>query len=211
MATWKPEEKTEIQIVDWLSVHGYEVYLNRRGSLAEVLKCNVFTVEGTKRKPDLILKSNLCYFAIELKTGIGSKKTRDSRKIIQYYQEIKSGIVKYFINEEEIKPKYFLVASSYSKGGHLFDDEQIRHRINENQARIQGRPMQEYTETFSFVRQLWDEWKTEKDIRFSLGVLLSDKLNGGLGKPAVFVQKFNRRKGAWLPPHNFTLLGHIYD
>ena len=69
-----------------------------------------------------------------------------------------------------------------------------------------GCPNFEYCLTSVFLRTLWDRWKPIKDEKFSLGMLLSDKLNSGIGKPIIFIQAFNSYNGKWSPPHSTWML-----
>lgn len=210
MMNLKPEERAEIKIGAWLLENGFEIYSNRKGVVTKILCCGVFNTKGEMKRPDMIAFDNRDYYVFEIKSGTGSSKaTRDSRKIIKYYENFLNKKTRYFIKGNEITPKYFLVASLFSVDGHLFEDKEIiTHTRSEEEARIKGVPQKEYSKTFSFARQIWDEWKPIKDKRFVLGTLLSDKLNGGSGKPAVFVQEYNFTKDRWLPPHRFYTIGY---
>lgn len=207
----KPEERAEIKIGGWLMENGFEIYVNRNGKVKNLLECGTFSVRGKLRKiPDLVVYDGHDWFVIEIKPGIGSGATRDSRKIVDYYKNYLYGKTKYFIDEMEIIPKYFLVASFSSPQGHLFDKEYIVRERDVIDARIKGVPQQEYWKTFAFARQIWDEWKPHKNEQFAMGVLLSSILNRNGTIPAVFVQQHNKRLNKWLPPHNFYNIGRNY-
>lgn len=208
---FKPEERAEIKLIGWLMENGVECYSNRNSCVSELTKCDIFTIKGGRKKPDMILFDGIEYYILEIKPGDGSsKQTRDSRKIIKYYRNFLEGKTRYFIRNNKIGPKYFLVASIHSPEGKLFKNEEFRSKIRDKiDALKKGVPQREYYKTFGLSRQIWDEWKPYKDKRFAMGCLLSDKLNGGKGCPSVFVQQFNHRLNKWLPPHNFYRIGGL--
>lgn len=201
----KPEERAEIRLAGWLMSHGIPVYLNR-ATIAQKLSCDVFTVKGLRKRPDIVFYSG-GYCVVEVKSGVGSKNTRDARKIVSYYKDCLDGRASYHIEGKRIYPRCFLVATFFSPEGHLFDDEVVFKRTERDKAAYQGRPQKEYNQTFSFIRQIWDEWKPIKNNEFSMGVLLSGILDGGSDEPCVFVQEFNTRIMKWLPPHRFYGIG----
>jgi len=204
---YKPEERAEIRIGSWLQENGIEIFLNRKSRIERSLCCGIFSIKGSLKKPDMVIKTGENgYGVLEIKPGIHGKEMRDGHKIISYYDSYRKGEVKYFINGDEIFPKIFLVATQYSPDGKLTQREDVKKVVDSEKARIRGTPKIEYDQTFNFVRMLWQLWKENKDRKHMLGVLLSDKLDGGVGIPHAFVQKFNERIGKWQPPHRFLRL-----
>lgn len=202
MTQFRPEEAAEIKLAGWLMENGADVYLNRSGgAVPAAVACGHFNVKGTKKRPDMLLCTRGKYIAVEVKSGQGCKGTRDSRKIVDYYRDRISGEARYFIDNVEIFPTSFVVASFYSPEGRLFDEEALTHNTTPEIARIRGLPQSEYEQTFCFIRQVWDEWKPHKNSAFEMGALLSDKLDGGPGLPMLFIQALNLRSGKWNPPH----------
>lgn len=204
-----PEERAEIRIGCWLMENGIEVFSNRIGKATTALRCGVFNTSGINKKPDMIFKCGDEYYALEIKSGVGGKNTRGVDKIINYYMMHKNGETKYYICGLEVQPTIFLCGSYFSPDGMLFEHDQpkpSRHTLKER--RLFGCPDFEYWETHTFLRTLWDDWKKVKDKRYCLGILLSDKLNYGIGKPTpmVFIQNYNDILNKWSPPHSCWML-----
>ncbi len=171
---YKPEEKAEISIIGWLLEHGINPYVNRRGNVQKNTNSLVFSVKGLAKKPDMVFFADNQWFVMEIKSGIGSKGTRESRKIVEYYKNVLDDKTHYFVNGNKIEPTGFLVGTQFSKNGKLFEKENIFKLVDKNKTTLHGRPQIEYNQTFSFVRQLWDEWKDIKNEKFCMGVLLSE-------------------------------------
>lgn len=175
----------------------------------DALDCKTFSVSGAiKEKPDMLFCVGNEWFVMEIKPGIGGKSTRRSDKIIEYYHNHQRGFTDYSINDEIIFPKIFLVGSYFSPEGRIFDNETIkpsRHTVKER--RLFGCPDFEFYGSHVFIRTIWDRWMPIKNKEYAIGALLSDKLNGGKGKPLIFIQEFNKLLNKWLPPHTTWILG----
>ena len=205
----KPEERAEVAISIWLNEYQIPVYFNR-SSIASIAGAKTFSVKGIVKKPDLLFFHEKWY-VVEVKSGLGSKNTRDAKKIVDYYNNVVDHKTQYFVDGKIVFPTGFLVATLFSKEGHLFVKERERHSIPKLTSTIQGRPQKEYDQTFFFVRNLWDEWGKQKKKEYSMGVLLSNKLNYDKNQPAIFEQRYNHKTKSWRPPHSFYTIGRRYE
>lgn len=198
----KPEELAKIEVSAWLTKYGFNVYWEQKNAHSiPTFKC----VGNLGKKPDMLIMKpdGNCCCAIEMKSGEHSKGMRDSHKIIGYYEDVANGKVKYFVDEREVTPHIFLVGSRYSQSGFLTANENLKTIITEFDSNTQGRPQQEYDQTFNFVRMLWQMWNKIRNKDYMLGALLSSKLDGDAEwRPMMFVQKFNERTGRWFA-HRF--------
>lgn len=143
---------------DWLFAWGFNVYQNHKNT-----RYGVFSVKGElKQKPDLIITPTRkipfrCI--LEVKPAHMSDVAKGT-KIINYYKNFVENKTQYFIDgKKEFTPDFFLLATNQSLYGKLF---------------------------FTFIRSLYKQWKKE-DRRHGvgLGILSSDLLNGGRGRPAI--------------------------
>jgi len=224
----KPEEKVEIELWDWLTkFEGIEVYFNRKNKLG----WKKFTTKGKSiEKPDFVVSyfnefNGKEYIAIEVKDGRTSKNIFDSFKIFNtYYKNYIEGKTKYFINNQEIKIKHFVVASQFSKVAKLFfDDNEITDNINSGEndvwrsmsAKNKTLPRCEYNKTRDFLRGLWALFrlfrnKNKDIIKPSLGILVSDIIttfhpeelkiqSGMIGKPVIEIMQWKPwlKKSQW--------------
>lgn len=188
----------------WLSKCGFEVYWNRKNSLGY----GTFGTEG-KRKPDLFLRRrenpNWYNTILEVKPGDSDFQIRAGIKILEYWQDYAENKTEYFVLGERVYPKYFLLATDWSLMGRLFSSDDLFKPVNSEGSRKVAIgygmiPQQEYIQTFNFVRQLWAIWRDvyNRHPGTALGVLLSDQLNGGLGRPAFMYEIFDSEKGRWI-------------
>jgi hypothetical protein len=134
-----------------------------------------------------------------VKPGDGAK-VRAGAKILNYWKLYSTGGTQYFIDEEQVRPKYFLVGTQYSPWGRLFDSDEVLKPVDASRARAINYgliPQSEYTQTFNFVRHLWATWRDEYERTpgYAVGVLLSDLLDDdGAGYPAFMCQE---HQGRW--------------
>lgn len=160
--------------------HLYEVTTNRKHKL----NLEVFHVKGKDRaKPDMMIKTPITkeWYAVEIKTAEKQKNVLDSTKILtKYYYNYLEGKTSYYLRNEKINIKGFLVATKFSKEGHLFKDETFEEI--EIYTTIPDRiPQLEGNKTQLFLRQLWNNYKQERDKRKqqatenipSVGILIS--------------------------------------
>lgn len=207
----KKEEETKFALSEWLRKYIPEIQI--RWEKKNTFGYKTFRCKGSGKKPDLMFwipKSdhNEMLSVMEVKNGEHNTNLTDSAKIVQYYKLSRDGVLRYFVDDIEFKPKYFLVASKYSPEGFLCgtDCRNVPMKRKDDEWH-KWQPVCEYPICFDFTRFLWKQWKPIKDPSYCLGVLLSDKLDGGTGWPAIFIQKYNWVKLKWNPPHYFWKLG----
>lgn len=186
----KAEEKGKLIISSWLNENGFTIYWEKKNQYSYP----IFKTIGMKgKKPDLLLYSSLLnsWIAIEFKSPFG-RNIRESDKIINYCTLSKEGKIKYSVDNKEVIPLVFLVATEYSKEGKLFyDDNTIKRTLDINTARTWGVPLIEYTRTHDFSRNLIKLWKIEdRDKKYSVGILLS--LNK---EPYIFFMTYTNKWG----------------
>lgn len=200
---YKGEEKAEIRLCEWLLKNGIKVYTNRNGVLKKIYGCRVFSIRGTRKKPDMLIRAGDEWMAIEIKPGEHGKEMRESDKIVNYYAECENGTAKYFLDDEKVCPRIFLIASFYSPEGRLFrNEERKKSSHTTEERRLFGCPDFEYYTSHTFIRTIWDRWKPIKNKEYAIGALLSDRLNSGLGNPLIFIQAYNSYLDKWSPPHS---------
>jgi hypothetical protein len=195
----RKEREVEIKLHNWLKNYGSyikAVYFNSKNEL----DCEVFVTKGKINKPDIIIKIDRGfgeeYIAVEVKTADNDRNVLDSGKILDYYLDYITGQTAYYINCEEIKIKYFLVATENSINGYLFKNESIiinnltEKPLTKMLAEIGLLPSMEYERTRQFTRGLVAEFsrfrkRNELKIKPSLGILMSDFWNEK--SPHIFV------------------------
>lgn len=183
----KPEEQTEIILWDWFKTKGKyikEVYFNRKN----LLEWKVFTTSGINKKLDFILEIDkgygIEYCGIEIKNANSSKDVLDGHKIIDYWERYVRKETKYFIDNKEIKIKYFVIATNNSPKGYLFDNETLTDNLADTESKskyyvtsIGLIPRFEGSRTFEFVRFLWNIYGKKRNIyeeKCGLGILIAD-------------------------------------
>jgi hypothetical protein len=184
----RKEREVEIKLCNWIRANNTnkkEVYFNSKNEL----DYGTFTTRGKSDRPDLIIKMDRGfgeeYIAIEVKTSDNDRNVLDSGKILDYYLDYVTGQTTYYINCEEIKIKYFLIATENSINGYLFKNESsiINNLTYKEQtktlAEIGILPSMEYERTRQYIRNLIASFsrfrkKNELKIKPSLGILISD-------------------------------------
>jgi len=150
---------------------------------------NQFHIQGSKKKPDMIIYSKNInqYIVIEVKPGEKSKDIYDADKVvINYWNDYTNGITKYFINDKEIKINSFTVATYSSMYGKIFQDDYELLGLNDctDQFNIYNKkrkiePLWEYRRTRDYLRHLWAEWRhlREKKEQPGVGIIVANILN----------------------------------
>lgn len=202
---FKPEQKAEITLYAWLLEHGIKTYLNRNDTaIQEVIKnYEVFKTDNTQRPDILIYTHTIGWCAIEVKSSNISKNIRQGIKILNYYDDYIKEKTKYFIDNEEIKINYFLLATEQSLKGRLFlketkkDNQTTPGKICAVKSHII--PPYEYERTHELIRNLWTNWN-ERDKKVGLGILLSSEIDTIPNDyPMVFLQDYkNKWSQRWL-------------
>jgi len=228
----KPEEAVELKLWDWLEPYpGREVqfYFNRKNKL----DWQTFNTKGKGGKPDVIISfinkfKGKQHIAVEVKDGNTNRNIFDAYKIFNtYYLNYINRKTKYFIDNQEIKIDYFIVATQFSPYGKLFlNDKRIIDNINKGEndiwrsmsAKNKTLPRCEYENTRNYLRSLWGmfrEWrkKNETLLKPGLGILESDilkifspqelKIQSGMkGKPLISVMSYRyitkKKKSQWM-------------
>lgn len=210
------EEFTKYNLSLWLKkfIPNIEIRWEKKNNFG----FSIFKCKGSRKKPDLLFwiphhkYGKYMISAVEVKNGDHSFNLIDSVKIVDYYVQAQSGETIYYVDEQQIKPKYFLIATKYSTKGYLLKRDSLTNPIKKGEKiGYSWQPDFEYQNCFTFTRMLWKKWKDIKDPKYCLGVLLSDKLNGGEGHPSIFIQKYNWNKNKWNPPHYFWKIGDNFD
>jgi len=194
------EVKVKVTLSAWLEPY-FEVYWDRD----EGQDYPTFTTKGVNRKPDLFLRSrkNPQWFQtlIEVKKADDSRGIKTGSKIIDYYNNYTQGKTQYFIEEEKLRPKYFLLGTQKSINGHLYERELFAPPPTPGGEREKATEMHlipklEYQRTFDLVRTLWKDWK-DRSPPTTLGVLLSNVLDGDIDIPAFMCEKWLADREKW--------------
>lgn len=210
MTDFKPEEKAEIILWDWLKTKGNfveEIYFNRINKLNAPL----FRIEGTRKIPDLIIKINdgfgIKFYAIEVKSSQNSKNILKATKIIdKYFKNYILNKTEYFIGNTKINLEGFLIASDKSPKGYLFKKETfIDNTIKENggskynaAVKYSIIPKKEGNRSFEFIRQLWEEYGKIRDDferKLDCGILIGNSKDNL--SPHIFITNFYYKKNRW--------------
>ena len=152
------EAEVKLQIGDWLTSLGFQVFDERQNKNRPQWK--VFEVEGTKKRPDLVVRGNLtaanlppkqgAYVAIEMKCGYKHHDVLDGfDAILEYLSDYLWG-ANYRIGNERIEIAAFVFATFFSQQGYLFKEEgkfDPRHIVRG--------PWDAYPMTFTVARLLW--------------------------------------------------------
>lgn len=175
----KPEESAKVVLSGWLLKNWIDVWWEQRNSHGY----KTFSVKGTHgRRPDMILKTVIDnYFVVEVKTGEESRSLMSASKILDYYSDFVSGKAKYFVNNKEIEPSLFLIATKYSVDGKLFENDSLIQKGETSTGRLTAQrfgsiPKNEYRRSSDFVRTLWQtsRWKKIKHVPYGVGIVLSE-------------------------------------
>lgn len=185
------EIDAENLIIDWLKSNGFSVYANRKSEqLNTTLK---FSTKGISNKPDLIFYSKSHgWIALEVKTADTRRSLGNGKKIVNYWEDYTRGLIKYFVDFQEIKIDFFLLATGNSINGYLKNDD--TERVDQDYPR---HPASEFKHSREFVRTIWDDFRTKKhrgeipEDSAGWGVLLSTTLNrDSRNKPALYTQRY---------------------
>lgn len=174
------EEAVKRQITTWLSSFGCGIYWEKDNEFDYPVFHAVKNSKGTTEKPDLLIVKNGKNYMCEVKNADSNSNVYDSFPQVLRYA---SGEMEYFVNDEQIVPDGYLVATQNSIRGHLFDPKYELHipfeEMGEGRklAILKGElPRTEYTMTEQYTRELW-RMSAEKNIPTRVGALLSECLN----------------------------------
>jgi len=201
----KPEEEAELIIWDWLKTKSQnvkEVYFNREN----ILGWKKFRVEGIQKKPDFIVCYDngygKNYLAIEVKASENSHDIVSARKIIDYLKNYLEKKTIYFVGDEEIKIKHFIIATENSPKGYLFWNEILIDNLAqpENTSKhyathLKIIPRFEGNRTFEFIRTLWNIYgdiRNNYEEKCGIGILIGDS-----NIPKVMITSYNANKKRW--------------
>ena len=187
----KNEKDTMLVLSNWLSNFNIKIWWNQKNDHNFPL----FTTKGSKRS-DLLMYANKKYYVIECKQADQKKKIYDA-----FFQLLNYSIddTVYQIDNKQIKIDGYLLATENSINGHLFDvkydilmtgsdfSEQRLWAIKDGQI-----PMCEHSMTEMICRLLW-RGISEYDIKYPIGVLLSDKLNNSFMNPLMLLKHGKRQ------------------
>jgi hypothetical protein len=161
------ESDVEIMLCKWLKEKGTyieQIYFNRKNTFTAF----IFTTTGLNRKPDFIIKINRGYgdeyIAVEIKDNTKSSQVYDSNKILEYYENYRTGKTIYYIDNQSIQIKYFVVATQGSPESKLLNDSMEREIINnlfdlgghrKGMVNFGNEPEFEWNATSQFLRNLF--------------------------------------------------------
>jgi hypothetical protein len=182
----KNEKDTMIVLSNWLSNFNIKIWWNQKNNH----NFPQFTTKSSKRS-DLLMYANNKYYVIECKQADQKKKIYDA-----FFQLLNYSIddTVYQIDDNPIRIDGYLLATENSINGHLFDvkydilmtgndfSEQRQWAINDGQI-----PICEHSMTEMICRLLW-RGISEYDIKYPIGVLLSDKLNNSFITPMLLMK-----------------------
>jgi len=182
----KNEKDTMLVLSNWLSNFNIKIWWNQKNNH----NFPQFTTKSSKRS-DLLMYANNKYYVIECKQADQKKKIYDA-----FFQLLNYSIddTVYQIDDNPIRIDGYLLATENSINGHLFDvkydilmtgndfSEQRQWAINDGQI-----PMCEHSMTEMICRLLW-RGISEYDIKYPIGVLLSDKLNNSFITPMLLMK-----------------------
>lgn len=190
------EEIVKRQLSTWLTSYKCKVYWEKKNEYGyPIFKAN--TIDGgTSNKPDImIIRNDKCYLC-EVKNGESVSNVCDSLPQILRYSKSNN---QYFIEDVEIIPDGFLVATQHSIRGHLFPDfvDVIRPIESMGEGRMSAilkgeLPRNEYGVTEAYTRILW---RLGTDNDYKVGVLLSDVLNNELSCAPMYQYKHGKQQG----------------
>lgn len=198
------EEVIMLRLSKWLDKNGFEVFWNKSNDYG----FESFGISGTNKKPDLYIRcveNPMWYNSVMEVKPPTDFDVRKGAKILDYWKEYVTGSAEYSIGGSKVLPKYFLLGTTCSIEGKLFDSDYAFQPINPDGNRKKViemglLPKTEYIETFNFVRHLWATWRDvyQRVPGTAVGILLSDMLDGGSGRPAFMYQIFNYEKNRWI-------------
>jgi len=182
----KNEKDTMLVLSNWLSNFNIKIWWNQKNNH----NFPQFTTKSSKRS-DLLMYANNKYYVIECKQADQKKKIYDA-----FFQLLNYSIddTVYQIDDNPIRIDGYLLATENSINGHLFDvkydilmtgndfSEQRQWAINDGQI-----PICEHSMTEMICRLLW-RGISEYDIKYPIGVLLSDKLNNSFITPMLLMK-----------------------
>jgi hypothetical protein len=179
----------------WFKKYGWEVYQDQKNNNDN----KIFHVAGSStKKPDLIcITPKKWVIAIEVKTGDIGKDLGKNSKLMQYYENYIDCNTEYHTElGSPLLINNFVIATAYSKDGHLKENEPIHiHKNKEKHDKLfkDGfEPKNEYEWTHTCLRRgIWDFIDKRKYdySNVAIGALLSTKLDNNGESPAIFVMK----------------------
>jgi hypothetical protein len=111
-----PEDEVKQYLSEWLRGDDRTIYWERDKTYGN----GTFSV-STRRRPDLLIKSKVNNFAVEVKIGEDSSNVHDGcYQTYEYWRDIVEGRASYTVRGEEVTIDAVLLATRYSPEGHLF-------------------------------------------------------------------------------------------
>ena len=187
----KNEKDTMLVLTNWLSNFNIKIWWNQKNDY----NFPQFTTKDSKRS-DLLMYANKKYYVIECKKADQKKNIYDA-----FFQLLNYSIddTIYMIDNTPIDIGGYLLATEYSVHGHLFD---VKYDIlmtgnDFSKSRLwaikNGQiPMCEHSMTEMICRLLW-RGISEYDIKYPIGVLLSNELNNSFMNPLMLLKHGKRQ------------------
>jgi hypothetical protein len=181
------EKAVKEQIIGWL-----------RSYRCEVIDENRFRTDYGRygmKSPDLLVKSHIGAFLIEVKNAVHDSNIFDSFfQILDYHNNINTVTVD---KREKLDIKGFVVATQFSMYGRLFAFEtRIPYdkfgKGRQGDADRGNLPCTEYDRTEMFTRLLWRGINSERPV--FIGTLLSNVLNDGKDVTPMIIGSKNKKQ-----------------
>jgi len=127
-----PEDEDNRLISEWLTRSGNDVYWDRKKSYGR----GTFQT-GIRRTPDLVIKSQNKWYAVEMKRSDSSNKVYNGPcQVYRYWRDLELDRAQYEVNGDRVEIDSVLLATRNSPSGHLFSD--IRGKDPKRTGRSRG-------------------------------------------------------------------------
>lgn len=152
--------ETMRRLADWISNGEWTVYYNQKND------DGYDKFHGPSSKPDLLLKKNGYNVLVEVKPGDEHQHLLDGYgQTLKYAGQYWTGrATNYRRNgkDENLDIDAFVLATSYSRDGHLYQKEQNTGTVNYSGFLAKEKGMDEYPITHSILRLMWRQWEKGK-------------------------------------------------
>lgn len=199
-----PETQTKRALSKWLKGHGVGVSWEKKNPFGY----DIFHVNDSPEKPDLLLHPFGYNIAVEVKNGEEKSATYDALlQTQQYWQQYRDGETEYTLNGETVNIDGFVVGNEHSIGGRLFFEDyetliqwsQFGDGRREDVKRGKLPRMGEYSMTELYTRMQWRVAKQDSSrISTGIGALLSTALDGEIDNPKPAILWWHKDAQGWL-------------
>lgn len=178
-----PEDEIQKRLSRWLRGDDRTIYWDRDRSYGN----GTFSVTGTHRRPDLVIKGQSNNYAVEVKPSEDSGDVHDGAyQVFEYWKDIVESQATYTVRGEEVDLDAVLLATDKSPEGHLFHDwkkkDVMRSGRSEGAQRaadIGQIPQKEHATSETLIRIMHRFARGyDDDADVGIGGLLSSALDG---------------------------------